>query len=51
MRDPRLIKNSILRKLGIEGGCDRYLFFHENGKNSGMVNRNKDDARVKTDDG
>ncbi|CEG71156.1 Putative STE/STE11 protein kinase [Rhizopus microsporus] len=34
MRDPRLIKNSILRKLGIEGGCDRYLFFHENGKNS-----------------
>jgi hypothetical protein len=35
MHDPRLIKNSILRKLGLEGGCDRYLFYHENGKHSG----------------
>ncbi|CAO3628484.1 unnamed protein product [Mucor hiemalis] len=34
MHDPRLIKNSILRKLGLEGGCDRYLFYHENGKHS-----------------
>ncbi|KAI8646098.1 hypothetical protein BD408DRAFT_480123 [Parasitella parasitica] len=34
MHDPRLIKNSILRKLGLEGKCERYLFFHENGKHS-----------------
>ncbi|CEP11976.1 hypothetical protein [Parasitella parasitica] len=34
MHDARLIKNSILRKLGLEGKCERYLFFHENGKHS-----------------
>ncbi|KAI8344954.1 hypothetical protein BD560DRAFT_411770 [Blakeslea trispora] len=34
MHDPRLIKNSILRKLSLEGSCERYLFYHENGKNS-----------------
>jgi hypothetical protein len=37
MHDPRLIKNSILRKLGLEGKCERYLFFHENGKHSGKL--------------
>jgi hypothetical protein len=35
MHDPRLIKNSIIRKLGLEGSSERYLFYHENGKNSG----------------
>lgn len=39
MHDPRLIKNAILRKLGLEGGCERYLFFHENGKHSGKLVR------------
>ncbi|KAI9250813.1 hypothetical protein EDC94DRAFT_622508 [Helicostylum pulchrum] len=34
MHDARSIKNSILRKLGLEGGSERYLFFHENGKHS-----------------
>ncbi|KAI8991759.1 hypothetical protein BDF20DRAFT_846245 [Mycotypha africana] len=34
MHDPRLIKNSIIRKLGLEGKCDNYRFFHENGKNT-----------------
>ncbi|KAI8077264.1 uncharacterized protein B0P05DRAFT_544276 [Gilbertella persicaria] len=34
MHDPRLIKNAILRKLGLEGSCERYLFYHENGKQS-----------------
>lgn len=35
MHDPRLIKNTILRKLALEGKCERYLFFHENGNKSG----------------
>ncbi|KAI7905920.1 uncharacterized protein BX663DRAFT_540592 [Cokeromyces recurvatus] len=37
MHDPRLIKNTILRKLGLEGKCEQYLFFHENGKNSDIA--------------
>jgi hypothetical protein len=37
MHDPRLIKNTILRKLGLEGPCERYLFFHENGNISGKL--------------
>lgn len=33
MFDPRVIKMSILRKLGLGDPYSRYLFFHENGKN------------------
>ncbi|KAI9280661.1 hypothetical protein BY458DRAFT_499972 [Sporodiniella umbellata] len=33
MFDPRIIKMSILRKLGLGDPYSRYLFFHENGKN------------------
>ncbi|CAO3694002.1 unnamed protein product [Rhizopus stolonifer] len=32
MRDPRLIKISILRKLGLGSECSQFMFFHENGK-------------------
>ncbi|KAG1642832.1 hypothetical protein G6F44_004434 [Rhizopus delemar] len=33
MHDPRIIKVSILKKLGLGDTYSRYLFFHENGKN------------------
>jgi hypothetical protein len=35
MHDPRIIKVSILKKLGLGDTYSRYLFFHENGKNPG----------------
>lgn len=36
MRDPLTIKQHILKRMNLEGDCDGYYYFHENGPDPGL---------------
>ncbi|KAI8986929.1 hypothetical protein BDB01DRAFT_783976 [Pilobolus umbonatus] len=46
IQDPRMIRMSILHKLGLEGGIEHYSFYHENGPRSDTILSDSDLAHI-----